>query len=490
MPRTAPLPSPDLIEHVIVLMLENRSFDHMLGGLSEVIDGLDGVPKAGEPQRSNRAGGKSYKQTAGASRVIKYDPKHELEHVLNQLSKTNSGFVDDFARAYPLSQTADRAEVMKYFADGRLPALHALAKNFAVCDKWFSSLPGPTWPNRFFVHSGTSIGRVSMPEGILDANFHWYNQTTLYDRLNEKNIDWRIYYGDIPQSLILVHQLEPENARRYAKLMKFFQDSAGDAKDFPKYCFIEPPYYQPGAADDHPPHDILQGEGLIADVYNAIRRNEELWKTSLLVVLYDEHGGFYDHVVPPATTAPDHDIEEYSFNQLGVRVPAILVSPFVKPGVIHTVFDHTSLLKYLIDKWGLGPLGGRVANANTFSSFLLATTEAADRLPVISGHTSPVISTHKSLVSEQPKYGQIEGRRQPALNAHQSALVGMTQLLESMTVVKTEVFLGRAKRIVTGYDGVVDVAMERVDQFLGQQSAAVEAAPSGTSSPSSMRVSI
>jgi hypothetical protein len=93
-------------------------------------------------------------------------------------------------------------------------------------------------------------------------------------------------------------------------------------------------------------------------------------------------------------------------------------------------------------------------------------------------------------VSEQPKYGQIEGRRQPALNAHQSALVGMTQLLESMTVVKTEVFLGRAKRIVTGYDGVVDVAMERVDQFLGQQSAAVEAAPSGTSSPSSMRVSI
>jgi len=93
--------------------------------------------------------------------------------------------------------------------------LHALAKNFAVCDRWFSSLPGPTWPNRFFVHSGTSLGRVSMPNGILDANLHWYDQTTLYDRLDEKNIPWRIYYGDVPQSLLLVHQLEPENALGY-----------------------------------------------------------------------------------------------------------------------------------------------------------------------------------------------------------------------------------------------------------------------------------
>ena len=203
---SAPI-QPDPIEHVIVLMLENRSFDHLLGGLSEVIEGLDGVPKENEPQRSNKTGGRSYIQGVGASRVINYDPKHELEHVLHQLSKGNSGFVDDFARAYPLSQPSDRAEIMKYFANGTLPALHALAKHFVVCDKWFSSLPGPTWPNRFFVHSGTSLGRVTMPEGILDANLHWYDQTTLYDRLNEKRIDWRIYYGDIPQSLILVHQL-------------------------------------------------------------------------------------------------------------------------------------------------------------------------------------------------------------------------------------------------------------------------------------------
>lgn len=454
----------DPIEHVIVLMLENRSFDHMLGALSAAIPGLDGVPAAGQPQRTNRADGKVYKQTDGASRSLKYDPMHELEHTLNQLSKDNSGFVADFAQAYPLSQPPDRAEIMKYFADGALPVLHALAKNFLVCDKWYSSLPGPTWPNRLFAHSGTSLGRVSMPEGILDANLHWYNQMTLYDRLNEKKIDWRIYYGDIPQSLILVHQLEPENAARYAKLLRFFQDAAGDAKAFPQYCFVEPAYYDPGASDDHPPHDVYQGERLIADVYNAIRRNEGLWKSSLLVVLYDEHGGFYDHVAPPEAVPPDHHTEEYAFNRLGVRVPAILVSPFVKAGVLSTVFDHTSLLKYLVDKWNLGPLGDRTAQAKTFADALLATPDSAGALPVVSIPIPTDLGP--------PKYGQIQGRIQPTLNAHQSALVGMTQLLESMTDVAGESLLSRSKRLVTGFDGVVDVAIERVEEFLGQRKAA------------------
>jgi len=462
----------DPIQHVIVFMLENRSFDHMLGGLSGAIEGLDGIPKAGEPVRSNRdSDGNTYEQVAGASRTLNYDPKHELEHTLAQLSKENSGFVDDFARAYPLSQTADRAEIMKFFADGTLPVLHALAKNFMVCDKWYSSLPGPTWPNRFFVHSGTSIGRVSMPEGILDANLHWYDQTTLYDRLNEKNIEWRIYYGDIPQSLILVHQLEPENAARYFKILNFFRDVAGKASDFPQYCFIEPPYYQPGAADDHPPHDVFEGERLLASIYNAIRRNDELWKTTLFVVLCDEHGGFYDHVIPPAAVPPDHYNEEYSFDQLGLRVPAILISPFVKRGVAHTVFDHTSLLKYLIDKWSLGPLGERAARANNISTLIQSTPVPEDRLPEISGPLIP-----QDAGPQTQTYGQIVSRSQPTLNAHQSALVGMTQLLESMTDVAAEDIKGRTKRLVTGFDGVVDVAVERSEQFLSQQKQAAKSA--------------
>jgi phospholipase C len=298
-----------------------------------------------------------------------------------------------------------------------------------------------------------------MPEGILDANLHWYDQTTLYDRLNEKGISWRIYYGDIPQSLILVHQLEPENAKNYVKMTKFFQDIAGPPDAFSQYCFIEPAYYQPGASDDHPPHDVFEGERLIADVYNAIRRNDALWQSTLLVVLYDEHGGFYDHVVPPATVPPDHHVEEYTFDQLGVRVPAILVSPYVKTGVIHDQFDHTSLLRYLIDKWQLGPLGTRAAAANSFAKYI--DVKQPDRLPIILPPTAQL--------GTAPKYGQIESRSQPSLSAHQSALVGMSQLLESVTDVAAESLLGRTKRMITGFDGVVDVAMERVEQFLDQQ---------------------
>ncbi len=450
----------DPVKHVIVLMLENRSFDHMLGGLSDAIPGLDGVLPPDQPARPNRADGRTYRQAPGASRTINYDPRHELEHTINQLKNNNDGFVADFATAYPLSEPKDRAEIMKYFADGELPILHTLAKNFLVCDRWFSSLPGPTWPNRFFVHSGTSIGRVSMPEGILDANLHWYDQSTLYDRLNEKKREWRIYYGDVPQSLILVHQLEPENAKRYKSMRQFFQDAASDPGQFPEYCFIEPPYYQPGAADDHPPHDVFEGERLIADVYNAIRRNDALWNSCLFIVLSDEHGGFYDHVEPPAATPPDHHVEEYTFGRLGVRVPAILISPYIEPGVLHTEFDHTSLLKYLIDKWGLGPLGERARNAKTF----------ADKLKLAAVNTKAprelIIPPPAGL--SQRKYGKIAGRTQPALNAHQSALVGMTQLLESYTTVPAESLPGRTKRLITGFDGVVDVAMERVEDFLSQ----------------------
>jgi phospholipase C len=446
----------DPVKHVIVLMLENRSFDHILGGLD--INDLNGINKIG-PQANMDVDGKSYRQAPGAARFLPYDPKHELEHVICQLAGNNSGFVDDFSRAYPLSTEVDRAEIMKYHADGALPALHALAKNFAICDNWYSSLPGPTWPNRFFVHSGTSLGRASMPEGILDANLHWYNQTTIYDRLNQAKRSWKIYYGDIPQSLMLAHQLEPENLKQFFKLSQFFNDVTDEAT-FPEYSFIEPPYYEPGAADYHPPHDILEGERLVANIYNAIRGNPALWKSCLLVVVFDEHGGFYDHVSPPTAKAPDTNTDEYHFDRLGVRVPAILISPFVKTGVIHTQLEHASLLKYLTSKWDLGPLGGRVFAADSFVNNILS-TEEPDRLPVI-----PEVTAPDGL--EAPSYGKIGNRPQPSLNGHQSALVGLTQLLEAMTDVGGDALLGRAKRLITGYDGVVDVAIERVEHFFAK----------------------
>jgi len=442
----------DPIEHVIVLMLENRSFDHMLGGLTAELN-LDGALPQGPVPRSNKdSTGTSYPQVAGASRTIRFDPHHEHSHVVAQMAGGNAGFVDDFSRAFPTSTPADRAEIMKYHED--LPALHALARSFMVCDHWYSSVPGPTWTNRFFVHSGTSIGRVEMPNGILDANLHWYDQITVYDRLNERNKLWAIYYGDIPQSLMLVNQLEPHNARNYKKMVQFYQDVAQHPKAaFPAYSFIEPSYYDPGANDDHPTHDVAAGDRLIANVYNALRANEDLWSKCLLVVLYDEHGGFYDHEIPPGTVPPDHHQEEYTFDQLGLRVPAILVSPWMNKGVLNKAFDHTSLLKYLTDKWNLGPLGARTAQAATFADAIgaKARTDCPMELPL----TGPIGSI-----------APVTGR--PTLSSHQTALFSMTQLLESMTDVEANSLKGRISRMIVGFDGAVDVGMERVADFLNQ----------------------
>jgi hypothetical protein len=136
--------------------------------------------------------------------------------------------------------------------------------------------------------------------------------------------------------------------------------------------------------DDHPPHDVMRAEKLIADVYNALRGNEELWRSTLLVIFYDEHGGFYDHVSPPSASPPDDHREEYAFDRLGVRVPALLISPWVDSRIEHTLFDHTSLLRYLTEKWQLRPLPSRrVAEANNIRVAITRSTPRDDALAQI-----------------------------------------------------------------------------------------------------------
>ena len=298
------------------------------------------------------------------------DPHHEVEWVAEQLANHNGGFVANFSKMYPQSRHQDRQYVMGYYPADFLPGLHSLAKEFTVCDHWFSSLPGPTWPNRFMLLTGTAMGRVNMPDdGTHKADLAGYfqqTQDTIFDRLTDKGIHWKCYFHDIPQSWTLDRQRLPQNAARYFYMSEFFRDALGREEDFPEFAFIEPDFMGVAGNDDHPPHDIMKAEKLIADVYNALRANEELWNATLLVVVYDEHGGFYDHVEPPAALPPDDHREEYGFDRLGVRVPALLVSPWVEHGIETTRFDHTSLLKYLTDKWQLAPLPSeRMARAGS-----------------------------------------------------------------------------------------------------------------------------
>src|SRR6266851_7698742 len=369
----------DNIKHVIYLLLENRSFDHVLGCFKRTYPQLEGVDE--QALKQNSYGGAAYQQTAGSTPFLKFDPRHEHEHVVVQLANENSGFVADYAQSYPKAQASDLLEVMKYRPLGGLPAIHALAGDFTVCDHWYSSVPGPTWCNRLFALSGTSLGRVAMPEVIMNLRVHWYDQPTLFDRLNEQRISWKVYSGDAPLSLLFAHQWEPQNAARYRLMTEFYRDVASFRKegdpakqDLPFFTFIEPSFCQPGANDDaHPPHDILAADNaLVASVYNAIRANNNLWEQTLLVVAFDAHGGFFDHVTPPPTMPPDYHQEEYSFDQLGVRVPVILVSPWVKSAVFTVTMDHTSLLKYLTGKWSLGPLGYRTHSADTFDAAFVA----------------------------------------------------------------------------------------------------------------------
>ena len=425
-----------LIKHVIVLMLENRSFDQMLGDFRnhEGFSDLNGIDRK-SPVECRDQDGNSYSQSPKAANCVAPDPPHELDNVLRQLGrpapdppKPPNGltgerlqrfldevakiiesyrekelsharstmaikpnvldaahFINEYAENGGATTQIERQEILNYFPRGSLPALHQLADNFLICDHWFSSVPGPTWANRFFVHSGTSCGVARMAENFTDYwGYDVYDQDTIFDRLSAKSIPWRIYAGDIPQSILLLNQAKKGNISNYRLFGQFGADVRSECENFPAYVFIEPSYRAIGN-DDHPPHNVQAGQNLIADVYNAIRSNDKLWSETLFVVLYDEHGGFYDHVPPPATIPPGGtDMKEWTFDSLGLRVPAILISPYVKQGIFSEQLEHSSLLRFLIERFDLDQLTERTKSASSFASVITNhyRSDTPERLPL------------------------------------------------------------------------------------------------------------
>jgi phospholipase C len=461
---------PDSIQHVVVLMLENHSFDEMLGCMTRVYPGLVGVDPNHPATNPNYPTGPAISQAPKTARTIPDDPQHDLDNVLRQIGSVEDpksqcqGFVSDFAHKYPTTEIPERSLVMGYYdlasepANDSLPVLHTLARNFTVCDHWFSSMPGPTWPNRFFVHSGTCLGHVLMPSGIFHPNLHLYDQTTIFNLLQDAGISWEIYYGDFPQTLVMMKLWA--HLDHYHAMNHFAQKALGPEKDFPQYCFIEPTYFGSGQNDEHPPTDVWKGEALVATVYNTICKNAALWNSTLLIVLYDEHGGFFDRVFPLPAIPPDSNTKEYSFAQYGVRVPALLISPWVAAGVDPTVYDHTSLLKYLVEKWNLPPdkLGARTSHSTTNSSApkLLPNprTDAPAQLPVPMPAVQPM--------DEAPA-------QPPTLTAHAEALVAFSHYLELLTS-SVEPDVDIVRRTIQGVESVAAhgaVAIERARNFIG-----------------------
>ena len=348
-----------VLRHLVVLMMENRSFDHALGFLRSPdypINGLTGT----EFNLDSDGNPVTVSPDASFSGDLITDPGHHVVDVNQQLFGSleageidpapMSGFVRDYEQ---LTGSREHGRnIMKCFAPGRLPALMTLAQHYAVCDNWYSSVPGPTLPNRSFIHSATSIGRVDMSPNWLDES------TTIYELLDCFNRTARIYYHDWTMAMTFKNFVLGKQNKWFGVFDDFLR--ACKKNTLPDYSFIEPRFNasdQGGffaASDQHPDHDMLEGERLIRDVYKAIWSNEAVRNSTLLVITYDEHGGLYDHVPPPKAVNPDGKVWKgsrdspdppFNFDRLGVRVPAILISPFIEKGSIDTTqYDHTSVI--------------------------------------------------------------------------------------------------------------------------------------------------
>jgi phospholipase C len=386
-------------KYVFTLMLENRSFDHMLGlsGISgndlnaapTTINGLSGDPA----QYANQYNGTTYTAGGGAPLCMPVGPAHDFKDVYEQLAgpdqvpqpsnnfvyptPQNTGFVANYAKqiAKHNATGADPGDVMKCFvSQDTLPVLHALASEFVVCDNWFSSMPGPTWPNRFFAHAASSggldhsPGPLSMGDGYAFEPFK-FQHGTIFQRLQRQNLYWAVLSGFwLPQSFAMDGMRDYWHSDRLrfmddfdALLTTLGQQQSGG------YVFIEPDYgdiindtYRCGTSQ-HAVDDVTRGEWLLKLVYEKLR-NSPLWTQSALIITWDEHGGFYDHVPPPPgrspgdqTTNDDNNQYGFKFDRLGVRVPALVVSPLTDRNLIdHRQHDHATILSTLEAVFNLG----------------------------------------------------------------------------------------------------------------------------------------
>lgn len=448
----------DPIEHVIVLMLENRSFDHMLGAFQAVYPDLDGIPQTGSTRTDRYSKtGKEYQQLPNLERQLNPSPLHEHRDVMLQISNGMSGFIDDYATV-PGAEEKNYPAVMGYYPLDFLPVLHTLARNFTICDRWLCSLPGPTWPNRFFVHSATCNGHVAMPDGFYHPEIPSLHQPqdTIYNRLQDKGVTWGIFHNGLSQALLLEKLWD--HPLHFHPIERFYEMCANpDRQDYPlpRYCFLEPAFRGADEDDQHPPADVMNGEILIAKVYNATR-SSAIWEKCLLVVTYDEHGGFYDHVAPPPAIPPDQHTEEFAFNIYGPRVPALLISPWAPKAVVHNTFDHTSILRYVGDKWDLPPLTERDKGATSIGEVLKFTSGVRQDTPL-----------SVKAVIDAPVPVQADNS---SVTNHEQGLLSFARYLDAAMEHSGDKAVAAYNRLVKEYqhdlDAKIDVAKERFHLFL------------------------
>lgn len=418
------------IDHIVVLMLENRSFDHMLGFLYTDNGNIspNGQPFEGLTGQESNPG-----TDGSAVSVFKIDPTNSYAYFMpgadpgegytatnSQLFgsntaptppvATNQGFVTNFSYTLGWESSEGRSilpgttanSIMGIFPPSMLPVLSGLAKGFAVCDYWFGSAPTETLPNRAFVNAGTS-------QGHMDDATKKFTCPSIFGLLSQNNITWSVYGYNAPP-LTRLDFTDTTNAdNSHFGQFKDFQAAAANGT-LPAYTFLEPSWGASGNSQ-HPNYNVALGEQLIHDVYYGLR-NGPAWNQTLLIIVYDEHGGCYDHVPPPSgAVPPDNSVGEYGFDftRFGPRVPAVLVSPLIAAGTVFRVtagstpLDHTSILKTIETRWNLPALTARDAAANDVGNVLTLTAARTD--DPLQGVTVPVTAT-KNPDEDRPSHLQ------------------------------------------------------------------------------------
>ncbi len=433
----------DTFDHVVVLMLENRSFDNLLGYLYQ-----DGVPAGktfagvvGNDLSNPDENGTPVPVSAGVDFHQPYpDPGEEFDHITAQLfsgAPTTSvpqmqGFVKDYYNVLTAlsgwsGTAANQSQVIMHcFPPSSLPVLSGLAQQFAVFDHWFCAVPSQTWCNRAFWHAATSWGWVNNPPlkdnapWDLDSWAVWSKGPTLFDLLETSfGVGSWCIYEDLAVGLTkLVHWADLKD-RDGSKYFRYFEGGRPFFKNFfhdcaegnlPKYSFIEPHFINffedviwhddmhPSSFDselysDGGPGSVLLGDRIIWKVYQAIRNSNSTtgnnWQNTLLIITCDEHGGCYDHVPPPCTVSPDPKNfntgageEGFNFERLGVRVPMVMVSANIAANtIVNTPMNHNSFLQTMAQKWTLPSLGPRQDASTAFTEVFSSTARSLDTWP-------------------------------------------------------------------------------------------------------------
>ncbi|PYS25780.1 MAG: hypothetical protein DMF72_00645 [Acidobacteria bacterium] len=453
----------DTFEHVVVLMLENRSFDNLLGYLyqNDVPPGqqFDGV--VGNNLSNPDENGNPVPVSMESDFHQPYpDPGEEFDHITAQLFSglpptgvpQMQGFVKDYFSTLNAllpkwtGSPADQSrEIMQCFTPAYLPVLSGLAQHFAVFDHWFCAVPSQTWCNRAFWHAATSWGWVNNPP--LDANCPWNldhwgvssNGATLFDLLEAKfgKGSWNVYEDLAVPFTKLIHwgdlkDKDGENYFRYFEggrpfFTNFFRDCAKGR--LPKYSFVEPHFINffedvIWHDDMHPssfgselysdggPGSVLLGDRIVWKVYQAIRNSNSAsgnnWQNTLLIITFDEHGGGYDHVPPPPTVSPDPNQfntgqgqDGFNFDRLGVRVPMVMVSANIAPHtIVNSPMHHCSFLKTMQEKWGLTSLGSRQDIAPPFTEVFTSTSRSLNTWPNWQVYPGPSSKLNAGLMQE------------------------------------------------------------------------------------------